>query len=332
MLIYHKTEYFSKLALLNNYAEARLFLTITYYLLLITYHLETTMHNDKTIILCPAVSRDIGFEMTRKVGEMFEKRGRRYVVCPLFDGETNGDAPLSAIKTAKLEDEVFSAEMIVTFGGDGTILRAARAAADLGVPILGINMGGKGFMAELEVGELEMIDSAAAGSYEIEKRMMLDAEVVRGGASVCRDFALNDIVLRGDNKVIDLTLYGDGQIISRFSGDGAIVATPTGSTAYSMAAGGPIVEPSAHNIIVTPICAHVLEAKPYVLVSDRRVSIEVGYEKHSPAYMSADGCERVEIHSGDIIYVQRSAKYTSLVRLSDRSFYRKVSEKLGERP
>jgi NAD+ kinase len=269
--------------------------------------------------------------MTRKTGEMLERHGREAVVCPVFDDDAGGAVQPIGFRTAKLEDELTSAEMIIAFGGDGTILRAARAAADYSVPILGINMGGKGFIAEIEVEEIDLINSAATGAYDVESRMMLDAEVVRDGNTVCRDFALNDIVLRGDNKVIDLTLYGDGQIISDFSGDGAIIATPTGSTAYSMAAGGPIVEPTAHNILVTPICAHVLEAKPFVLASDRRVSIEVGYNKHSPAYMSADGCERVNIQSGDVINEKKSGKLTRLVRLSNRSFYRKVSEKLGER-
>jgi NAD+ kinase len=161
--------------------------------------------------------------------------------------------------------------------------------------------------------------------------MMLDAELIRGGKVVYEDFALNDVVIRGYNKVIDLTLYGDGQIISSFVGDGAVIATPTGSTAYSMSAGGPIVEPTSHNIIVTPICAHVLEAKPFVLESDRYVTIEIGHEKNSPAYLSADGCDRYEIYSGDVINVKKSRKYTQLVRLSGRSFYSKVSEKLRER-
>jgi NAD+ kinase len=161
--------------------------------------------------------------------------------------------------------------------------------------------------------------------------MMLDVEVFRDGESICNDFALNDIVVKGDNKVIDLTLYGDQQRISRFSGDGAVIATPTGSTAYSMAAGGPIVEPSARNIIVTPICAHVLEAKSFVLVSNRLVSVKIGYKKQNPAYMSVDGGNHVRIQSGDILNVRESKKSTLFVRLSKRNFYTKVSEKLGER-
>ena len=288
------------------------------------------MDSKKMIILCPNVSRDPGFEMARRVKDLLEVRSRRAIICPMFDDADDGAIP-PGFETRELEGVVSDAEMIITFGGDGTILRAARTAAEFGIPILGVNMGGKGFMADLEIGEIDLIGKAASGTYDIESRMMLDAEVVRNSRTVYRDFALNDIVLRGDNKVIDLTLFGDGQVISRFSGDGAIVATPTGSTAYSMAAGGPIVEPSAHNIIITPICAHVLEAKPFVLVSDRSVSIEVEYKRHSNAYMSADGCEQVGVQSGDVINVRKSARITRLVRLSDRSFYRKVSEKLGEK-
>ena len=282
------------------------------------------------IILCPNEERDIDFEVSRVVYEKLEKHGKKVVFCPLVDNDLTVCAQLSYFTTSTLEVELPSAEMIITFGGDGTILRAARAASDFGVPILGVNMGGKGFIAELEVGEVGLIDTIATGGYKLESRMMLDVEVLQGNEVVYRDYALNDVVIRGDNKVIDLTLFGDGQKISNFSGDGAVIATPTGSTAYSMAAGGPIVEPSAHNIIVTPICAHVLNTKSFVLVSDRLVSVEIGYKKHDPSYMSVDGGEQVHIQSGGIVEVRKSERYTHLVRLSNRSFYRKVSEKLGE--
>jgi NAD+ kinase len=222
--------------------------------------------------------------------------------------------------------------MISTFGGDGTILCAARAAVDIGTPVLGINLGGKGFIAELEAGDIAMIEKAVTEGFDIENRMMLDIELLRDDMTINRDFALNDVVIKGDNKVVDLMLFGDGQIISHFSGDGAVIATPTGSTAYSMAAGGPIVEPAAHNIIVTPICAHTLEAKSFVLTSGRRVSVEIGYRKRNPAYMSTDGGRHINIQSGDVINVCKSDRYVRFVRLSKRNFYQKVSEKLGERP
>ena len=287
--------------------------------------------SQKKIILFSNADRDNNFEMARKVDEMLKKCGRQAVICPVFDDDTGpADAP-PGTEAAGLDGELADAEMIITFGGDGTILRAARSAADLEVPILGINMGGKGFIAELEVEDLGLINAVAAGDYQTESRMMLNVVVMREDEQVYRDYALNDVVLRGDNKVIDLTLYGDGHKISHFSGDGAVIATPTGSTAYSMAAGGPIVEPSAHNIIVTPICAHALETRSFVLVSDRRVSVEIGSRKHNPAYMSMDGGEHVVIRDGDIVNVCKSEKYTRLVRISSRSFYKKVSEKLGEK-
>ena len=288
------------------------------------------MKNDR-IILCPNVGRDLDFEMTRKVGEILKGHGRRVDFCPIFDDDSAVAAAPPGYTSAKLEDAVNFAEMIITFGGDGTILRAARTAACKGVPILGINTGGKGFMAELETKDIETIGAVAKGEYNVEHRMMLDVGIIRDGETVCSDFALNDIVIKGENKVIELTLYGDGQRIYHFSGDGAVIATPTGSTAYSLSAGGPIVEPSAQNIIVTPICAHALEAKPYVLVADRHVSVEIGCRKHNPVHISVDGYEPIGIQWGDIISVRKSRKYTNLVRLLHKSFYCKVNEKLGEK-
>ena len=283
------------------------------------------------IILYPNAERDAGFEVSKKVYEILKNHGRQIAFCPEYDEDFPGAVQLPGVKATKLEDELPTAEMIITFGGDGTILRAARAAAGIGVPILGINMGGKGFLTEFELEDLEQINTAVKGGYRIGSRMMLDVEVKRDGETVCSDRALNDVVVRGDNKVIDLTLFGDGQRISHFSGDGTVIATPTGSTAYSMSAGGPIVEPAAHNIIVTPICAHVLEARSFVLTSDRQVTVEIGYRKHNPAFLSVDGCNHVSIQSGDLVNVRKSEKNTRFIRLSNRSFYKKVSEKLGEK-
>jgi len=288
------------------------------------------MENKRKIILYPNAERDIGFEMTRQVAEMLVKRGRQIAFCPMFDdyikiGKTE-------FETKDLLDELPNAELIITFGGDGTILRAARAAADFGVPILGVNLGGKGFLAELETDEMSLLENIADGNYKIDKRMMLDIVIVRNGETLYSDFALNDVVIRGDNKVVDLIVLGDGEKITHFSGDGAVIATPTGSTAYSMSAGGPIVEEAADNIIVTPICAHELMAKSFVLISDRKVSVELGHRKHNPAHISVDGGDYHAVINGDIINVFKSEKCTRLVRLSNRSFYKKVSEKLGERP
>jgi len=287
--------------------------------------------NQKKIILYPNAESDIDFKVTRQVKKILENSGWHTVLCPFFLSDSEETASLTGEGFSKIEDELATAEMIITFGGDGTILRAARAAAALGIPILGVNLGGKGFMAELEAEDIKLLESVTDGEYRIETRVMIDVEVLRDDKIVCRDFALNDIVVKGDNKVIDITIYSDNQKITRFSGDGTVIATPTGSTAYSMSAGGPIVDPAAKNIIITPICAHVLEARSFVLVLGRVVTVEIGNKKNNPAYISVDGGDHINIQSGDIVKVFKSEKFTQLVRLSDKSFYRKVSEKLGER-
>jgi len=285
----------------------------------------------RKIILYPNAKRDIGFKTALDVKERLSALNRHSVICYVPEGDTV-DALPEGIETKNLEDELPNAQMIITFGGDGTILRAARETIDVDVPILGVNMGGKGFMAEIEPTELSLIDDVAKGKYTIENRMMLDVEIHRFGHVVYRDFALNDVVVRGDHKVIDLILFGDRQQITAFSGDGAVISTPTGSTAYSMAAGGPIVEEAAQNIILTPICPHVIEAKSFVLMPDRKVTVELGKKRNNPAFISVDGGNHLTLESTDVVFVAKSSRYTQLVRLSNRSFYKKVSEKLGERP
>ena len=285
----------------------------------------------RKIILYTNVETDTDLSMTLKVKSILDKSGWLTVLCPFILNDSATTTLPSHNTYSSLENELSTAEMIITLGGDGTILRAARAAAEAGVPILGINLGGKGFMAELEAGDIGLLETVISGEYNIETRIMINVEVIRDGETISSDFALNDVVVKGDNKVIDMTIYGDGQKISYFHGDGAVIATPTGSTAYSMSAGGPIVDPAAKNIIITPICAHVLEARSFVLVLGRVVTVEIGSKKTNPAYISVDGGNHITIQSGDIVKVFKSERITRLVRLSDKSFYRKVSEKLGER-
>jgi len=287
--------------------------------------------SQRKIILYTNVESDNNFEMTLKVANILKSSGWQIALCPAIFDETTTVPPPSGYTYSYIDNELDSSEMIVTLGGDGTILKAARAAADLSVPILGVNLGDKGFMAELEGDEIGLLDAAILGEYNIETRLMIDVHLLRNDEIIWSDYALNDIVIKGDNKVIDMTIYGDNQKITHFTGDGAVIATPTGSTAYSMSAGGPIVDPAAKNIIITPICAHVLEARSFVLLAGRIVTVDIGYKKANPAYISVDGGNHINIQSGDIVRVLRSERSTQLVRLSDKSFYRKVSEKLGER-
>ncbi|MDR3277350.1 MAG: NAD(+)/NADH kinase [Oscillospiraceae bacterium] len=283
----------------------------------------------KKVILSPNPGRDKNFEMTRRVNELLRQNGAETVVCPLY-GEGETAEAVSGVEVSDFARELPSAALIITFGGDGSILRAARLAAGGRALILGVNMGGKGFMAELECADVGLIPGILGGGYTEDRRMMLDVSLTRDGEVVYTDFALNDVVVAGVSKVVDLAVFGDGQRMTAFSGDGVIVATPTGSTAYSMAAGGPIVEPSAHNILITPICAHVLQAKPFVLASDRRVDIEIGYGKRNPAYMTVDGCANVPVCPGDALRVRKSDKTVCLAHVAGRNFYKRVSEKLGD--
>jgi NAD+ kinase len=225
------------------------------------------------------------------------------------------------------------ADMLICFGGDGTILHAAKNADAYGVPILGVNMGSVGFMAELEYGELNQLSKLSSGKFSTESRMMLDASVLRGGKRVFHEVALNDAALTKGAvaRVVDLKISCEKMLMSEFSGDGVVVSTPTGSTGYSMAAGGPIVEPTAENLIITPICAHAMDAKSFVLSSERVVSIRLGRLTRKTAYLSADGGKAFRLQDGDVVEIRKSDKVTKLVRLSGRTFYEILAKKFGRR-
>ena len=188
-------------------------------------------------------------------------------------------------------------------------------------------MGSVGFMAELEQGELSDLTRLVSGEYTLENRMLLDVRVIREGRVIFRSTALNDAVAR----VIDLQVYGDKVLISNVFGDGVILSTPTGSTAYSLSAGGPIVEPTAENLIMTPISAHTLQAKAMVLDKNRLIDIVVPKQSRKTAYLSVDGGKAFKLFSGDTVEVSRSRRYLCLVKLSDKSFYEMINQKLERR-
>lgn len=282
----------------------------------------------KDIIICPNFLRDKDLHYSKRVHDLFLKRGIETKICPVFTKQ-NGSISKDG-RFLDLDAELPGADLAIALGGDGTILTVARHAADYDVSILGINLGDKGFMSEIEPGNIEHVTDVLDGNFIVENRMMLDLEVVRGGERVSENFALNDIVVAGVFRVIEITVKGDGHEISHFTGDGVVVSTPTGSTAYSLSAGGPIVEPMTNNIIITPICAHALIAKSFVISPERLVTVEVGGRKPNKAYLSVDG-GYMGLRSGDIINIKKSDRTTRLVRLSKSSFYEKVSEKLGEK-
>lgn len=282
----------------------------------------------KKVILCPNPARDHGLECAKKYYTLLSEQGIETHLCPVLEKEWGGKMPEGSYPI--LEEVLPGADMAVAFGGDGTILHVARKAAVIGTPVLGVNLGKKGFIAEIEHDDTDLILKAASGDFSIESRMMLDLSVKRGNEEIHCDFALNDIVIGGIARMIDIKVSSnDGDIIS-FPGDGVVIATPTGSTAYSMSAGGPIVEPSVENIIITPVCAHILMAKSYILRADRKVCVTIGRLGTKSAYLASDGGHSFMLQTGDVLNIQRSEHVTKLIRLSNKSFYEKVSEKLGE--
>ncbi len=230
------------------------------------------------------------------------------------------------------------AEVLVVFGGDGTILRAARQAAPRGVPILGVNLGGFGFLAEvndLEVGEA--LARLLEGEYGLDERMMLRAQVVRDGRPAREFLALNDIVVTksGYARLLRLRTEVNGEHLATHLADGLIVATPTGSTAYSLSAGGPIVHPAVDVIVLTPICAHTLNARAVVVSGSDTITIRVRPlgTPPSPPVLTVDGQEGVPLEADDEVRVERSPHRTRLIRLGRGGFYSRLRTKLtwGER-
>lgn len=281
------------------------------------------------IVLCTNPRRDFDFSLTLAIYRQLLSSGVKPLNTMLFP--TNETLMPSEMDFILLETALEGAKLLICLGGDGTILHAAKAAARNNVPTLGINIGRRGFLADLEAADYEKVSEAVQGKYTIDERMMICARVERNGEVIYRDFALNDaVVARGNvNRTIELSVYGDGKKISSILGDGLIVATPTGSTAYSMSAGGPIVEPSASAMVVTPICAHDLRAKSFVLSSEAEVTIEIGELNDKSAYLSLDGPESAELKSGDKVKIVKSDYKTQLVRVLNRSFYEIVNHKLG---
>lgn len=284
-------------------------------------------------VLSPNPYRDRGLKTVQAAQEILANAGVEVSICLPFEIENNGrmDVP-DNIELKDLSTELESADVLICFGGDGTILHAARDASARSIPILGVNMGSVGFMAELEQNELSLLTKLVDKNYSIEQRMMLDITVRREGKRVFTETALNDaVIVKGAvARMLDLEVTGDRVMITSFCGDGVVLATPTGSTAYCMAAGGPIVEPTSKNTIMAPICAHSLHAKPFVLDSRRTVGVRITPGSRKTAYLSVDGGRAFKILPGDWVECRKSNRVTQLIKLTGRSFYDQINTKLGK--
>ncbi|MCR5467066.1 MAG: NAD(+)/NADH kinase [Lachnospiraceae bacterium] len=244
-----------------------------------------------------------------------------YVIAPLVPG--------TKYKKAELKE---GTDCAIILGGDGTFLHGAKALSRGGIPIMGINLGNLGFLTAAEQQDTEKaVRQLAAGEYVIEKRTLLSADCVeRKDAS---HKALNDVVIArsGFSRLIRLRLSVNGQVVQDYQGDGVIIATPTGSTGYSLSAGGPVVSPVAKTLVITPICPHMLSARPLVVSEDDRITVEVLKSSRSmeqEAFVTVDGDEVAGLAVGEHVNIVKADDTISVVMLKDISFWEKVRAKL----
>lgn len=285
----------------------------------------------KKVIMTPNPYRDKDFATVRRASQILTEAGIDVRLCLPFEVDKTYDLPKD-LRFSRLDRELPGADLIICFGGDGTILHMSKTATRAGIPILGVNIGTMGFMAELESTELEELKRLATGDYTIDKRMMLDVTVFRDRDIIFHDICLNDVVITKGAvaRIVHLAVECDGVEAMECGGDGVIVATPTGSTAYSLSAGGPIVEPAAHSILVTPICAHDVGSRCMVTSDQRIITVKLTRNARRNAYLSVDGGKSVRLNMGDVTKIKKSNLETSLVRLKDRSFYDVVNQKFRQ--
>ncbi|MCI8303169.1 MAG: NAD(+)/NADH kinase [Lawsonibacter sp.] len=284
------------------------------------------------IVLSSNPYRDKGLRVALEAKRVLEHAGAQAVMCLPFQPKKGDRLDLPRqVPLSTLDRELPTADLLICFGGDGTILHAARDATLHNVPILGVNTGSVGFMAELERSELSLLAPLAHGMYTLEERIMLDVRVLRGDKVISRDTALNDAVISKGSmaRVAEMEVFADRVKVCGITGDGVIIATPTGSTAYSMSAGGPIVEPTSRCVIITPVCAHQLSARSMVLAPERVVTVQLPRGNRKYLYLSVDGGKAVRLTGGDRVEINQSERSTQLVRLADRSFYQVINQKLG---
>lgn len=225
-------------------------------------------------------------------------------------------------------------ELIIVIGGDGTFIHTAKDLIDLQIPIIGINMGNLGYLTEIDANHYENdLEQLAEGNYHVEDRMLIDGEILREGEVINRDIALNDVVLNRSQTlgIIDYEVRVNQKFLNRYSADGIILSTPTGSTGYNLSAGGPVVYPSAEIILATPICAHTLNSRTIVFSADAQIEVVVkgrSSERNQQKIVSFDGQSEIVLENEDVIRVGKSDKITKILRLDDISFVEHLGKKM----
>ena len=262
--------------------------------------------------------------------DFFASRG----ITVVLEKETAGLVPSASVAAARKSDLPGQVDLLIVLGGDGTLLSMARAVGDLGVPILGVNLGGLGFLTATTLEEmLPALERLLAGGMEIEERMMLSARLRRGGQAVGEYIALNDVVITKSamSRIIDLSVSVGGRHAISYRADGLIISTPTGSTAYNLSAGGPILFPTMDAVVLTPIAPHTLSNRPIAVPGAQR--IDVALLAQQDVMLTMDGQVGVPLRERDVVEVQKAAARIRLVRFPQKDFFSVLRTKLkwGER-
>jgi NAD+ kinase len=247
---------------------------------------------------------------------------------------TDTDAAIELMAPDAQPSDILDVDFLITLGGDGTILRAARLAAPRGVPILGVHMGRFGFIAETHPTDLfGRLETILAGSMPIEERMMVRGEVWRGGTFIHSGEGLNEVLIKtGMSRLMQMRTTLGGSAFANYPADGLIISTPTGSTAYALSAGGPLVAPTLEALCITPICPHTLAARPLLLPADETIEVQLEVDDGDVIF-TVDTSEPFGLASGDTVIARRSDCKTRLIAGDRTSFYRKVRDRYvyGER-
>lgn len=282
----------------------------------------------KQVVMITNQPKDEKLKTTAYIQQFLERRG---IGCQVFtDARTDREFQILLKKAAE------KADAVLVLGGDGTLLRAAGDIADSKTPLLGVNLGTLGFLAEVEKSALpEALERLISGNYSIEERMMLHGQIIREGMVLEDRHSLNDIVISrsGPLQMIDYQISVNGRYLKRYHADGMIVSTPTGSTGYNMSAGGPIVEPGARLLLLTPICPHTLQTRSIILSEEDMVEIMIQQRVGASVPQveaSFDGSRSIPLKPGDCVRIQKSEKVTSIIKMSEAGFLDVLHRKMSE--
>lgn len=285
----------------------------------------------KTVTLLPCIKKNISKETILQVLHVLEMYCDRVLMEKEVAEILNECSPV--IEYCDNEHVFNGSELVIVMGGDGSIIEASRRVAYLNIPVLGINCGRLGFLAELEVNESELLCEILKGNFRIEERMMLDVTVLRDDEEHNVLYpCLNDVVLSNGPvpRLSGFDLYCDATLITRYSADGIIISTPTGSSAYSMSAGGPLIFQTMECICATPICPHSFTHRPVVFLGNSVIELKNAYCRENKMYITVDGREHMEILCGDTVRIKKSAEITRLVRVKEGGLVSVLNRKLSE--